>query len=97
MEKTTNLTKKFYLDVKSGKMHVPGIGVLIPFNLFQAMYVGNKGEKEYPTEDNNFWPKYKGMRYAPGIPMTPLKRFLGWVIYLVGKKLSKTMIITYKK
>lgn len=97
LEKTTNLTKKFYLDVKSGKMHVPGIGVLIPFNLFQAMYVGNKGEKEYPTEDNNFWPKYKGMRYAPGIPMTPLKRFLGWVIYLVGKKLSKTMIITYKK
>jgi len=61
------------------------------------MYVGNKGEKEYPTEDNNFWPKYKGMRYAPGIPMTHLKRFLGWVIYLVGKKLSKTMIITYKK
>ena len=37
------------------------------------------------------------MRYMPGIPMTPLKRFLGWVIYLVGKKLSKTMIITYKK
>ena len=46
-------------------MHVPGIGVLIPFNLFQAMCVGNKGEKEYPTEDNHFWPKYKGMRYAP--------------------------------
>lgn len=41
--------------------------MLIPFNLFQAMCVGNKGEKEYPTEDNNFWPKYKGMRYAPGI------------------------------
>lgn len=97
LKKTTNITKKFYLDVKSGKMHVPGIGVLIPFNLFQAMCVGNKGEKEYSTEDNNFWPKYKGMRYAPGIPMTPLKRFLGWVIYLVGKKLSKTMIITYKK
>ena len=63
--------------MKSGKMHVPGIGVLIPFNLFQAMCVGNKGEKEYPTEDNHFWPKYKGMRYASGIPMTPLKKFLG--------------------
>jgi len=40
---------------------------------------------------------YKGMRYAPGIPMTPLKRFLGWMIYLIGKKLSKTIVITYKK
>lgn len=56
-----------------------------------------KGEKEYPTEDNHFVLKYKGMRYAPGIPMTPLKKFLGWVIYLVGKKLSKTVVITYKK
>ena len=78
-------------------MHVPGIGVLIPFNLFQAMCVGNKVEAEYPTEDNNFWPNYKGMRYAPGIPLTLLKRFAGWVIYLVGKRLSKTMVITYKK
>lgn len=97
LKKTYDITKKFYFDVKSGKMHVPSIGVLIPFNLFQAICVGNKGEKEYPTEDNHFWPKYKGMRYAPGIPMTPLKRFFGWVIYLAGKKLSKTVVITYKK
>ncbi len=87
----------FYLDVKSGKMHTPGIGVLIPFNLFQAMCVGNKGEEEYPTEDNNFWPQYHGMRYAPGIPLTPAKRFAGRLIYLLGKKLSKSMVITYKK
>lgn len=68
MQRTYDITKRFYLDVKSGKAHVPGVGVLIPFNLFQAMCIDNKGEKEYPTEDNNFWPKYKGMRYAPGIP-----------------------------
>ncbi|WP_148099338.1 hypothetical protein [Schaedlerella arabinosiphila] len=24
-----------------------------------------KERKKYPTEDNHFWPKYKGMRYAP--------------------------------
>ena len=97
LRRTYEVTKRFYLDVKSGKAHIPGIGVLIPFNLFQAMCVGNKGEKDYPTEDNNFWPKYKGMRYAPGVPLTPLKRFLGWLIYLVGKKLSNTMVVTYKK
>lgn len=95
--RTYDITEKFYLDVKSGKMHVPGVGVLIPFNLFQAMCVGNSGEKDYPTEDNHFWPKYLGMRYAPGIPVTPVKKFIGWLIYLVGKKLSKSMVVTYKK
>ena len=54
MRRTYDITKRFYLDVKSGKAHVPGVGVLIPFNLFQAMCIDNKGEKEYPTEDNNF-------------------------------------------
>ena len=97
MRRTYDITKRFYLDVKSGKAHVPGVGVLIPFNLFQAMCIDNKGEKEYPTEDNNFWPKYKGMRYAPGIPMTPFKRVIGWLIYQIGKKLSQTMVITYRK
>ncbi|MCI9597587.1 MAG: NAD(P)H-dependent oxidoreductase [Firmicutes bacterium] len=95
LKKAHDMTKKFYLDVKSGKIHVPSIGVLIPFNLFQAMCVENKGETDYPTEDNYFWPKYSGMRYAPGIPMTPTKKLLGWFIYLIGKKLSKSMVITY--
>lgn len=97
LKKTKDITRKFYFDVKSGEMHVPGIGVLFPFNLFQAMCVGNKGEAEYPTEDNKFWPQYKGMRYAPGIPMTPAKRFIGWLIYLVGKRLASSMVITYRK
>ena len=97
LKKTYDITRQFYLDVKSGKMHIPRVGVLIPFNLFQAMCVENKGKEEYPTEDHNFWPQYRGMRYAPGIPLTPVKRFAGWLIYLVGKKLSKSMVITYKK
>ena len=61
------------------------------------MCVGNKDEKEYPTEDNNFWPKCNGMRYAPGIPMTHFKRVIGWLIYQIGKKLSQKMVITYRK
>lgn len=97
LKKTYDTTRRFYYDVKSRKMHVPNVGVLIPFNLFQAMCVGNKGEEDYPTADNNFWPKYMGMRYAPGIPMTPAKKFTGWLIYLAGKKLSKSMVITYEK
>lgn len=97
LKKASAISKRFYLDVKSGSMHAPSMGVLIPFNLFQAMCVGNKGEADYPTEDNRFWPQYTGMRYAPGIPVPAHKRFFGWLIYFIGKKLSKKMIITYKK
>lgn len=97
LKKTYKVTRKFYLDIKSGKMHVPVIGALIPFNLFQAMCVGNKGEAEFPTQDNKFWLQYKGMRYAPGIPLTPFKWLFGGMFYLIGKYLSKNMIITYKK
>lgn len=97
LRRTYRVTRKFYLDVKSGKLHPPGVGVLIPFNLFQAMCVGNRGEKDYPTEDNRFWPQYLGMRYAPGVPMTPGKKIVGKLIYLVGKGLSGSMVITYRK
>lgn len=97
LRKTRRVTKRFYLDLRSGKMHAPGIGALIPFNLFQALCVGNRGEGEYPTEDNRFWPKYRGMGYAPGIPLPPAKRAVGRLIYLVGKRLAKSMVVTYKK
>lgn len=97
LKRTYDAAKKFYLDAKSGKMHVPGMGVLIPFNLFQAMCAGDGGENDYPTEDHNFWPQYLGMRYAPGIPMTPGKKLFGRLIYLTGKKLSRSMVVTYQK
>ena len=97
LKKTFETAKRFYQDVKSGKAHVPGTGVLIPFNLFQAMCVGNKGAKDFPTADNKFWPQYKGMRYAPGIPLTPTQRFVGWSMYHVGKIVSGAVVITYKK
>jgi len=54
-------------------------------------------EINYPTEDNIFWPRYFGMGYAPGIPLPLHKRFIARLIYLVGKLLSKRIIITYKK
>ena len=97
LKRTERIVKRFYSDLRSGKMHVPGIGVLIPFNLFQALCVGNPGGKEYPTEDNRFWPRYLGMGYAPGIPLTPGKRLFGRLIYLAGKGLAGSKVITYKK
>lgn len=97
LRRAEKIAGRFYLDVKSGRMHPPSMGVLIPFNLFQALCVGNTGEKEYPTEDNHFWPRYLGMQYAPGIPVPLYKRLFGKLIYMVGKHLSKNIVITYKK
>ncbi len=94
--KTHAVTERFYRDLRSGKMHVPGFGVLIPFNLFQAMCAGNSGG-EYPTEDNRFWPQYLGMSYTPGIPLTPARKLFGRLIFLLGKKLAKSMVVTYRK
>lgn len=95
--KAEKAAKKFYQDIKSGKLHAPPVGVLIPFNLFQAMCVSAGDENEYPTEDHNFWPQYSGMQYAPGIPLPIHKRLLGKLIYFIGKRLANTMIITYRK
>ncbi len=75
-------------------MHVPKAGVLIPFNLFQAL---TSVKTDYPTEDDDFWPRYRGMRYAPGIPLTPGKRLLGWLMYHAGRGLSKSITVTYRK
>lgn len=97
LQKALKVTQRFYDDVKSGKMHAPSAGVLIPFNLFQALCVGNKGEKEYPTEDNRFWPQYFGRSYAPGIPMPIHKHVIGRFFYFLGKRLAKSIVITYKK
>ena len=94
LRKTYKIAGKFYRDVGSGKMHVPKAGVLIPFNLFQAL---TSVKTDYPTEDNDFWPRYRGMRYAPGIPLTPGKRLLGWLIYQMGRALSKSTTVTYRK
>ncbi len=42
-------------------------------------------------------PRYLGMQYAPGIPIPIYKRFFGILIYMIGKHLSKTTVITYRK
>ncbi len=92
--KTYKITERFYRDLSSGKLHVPGTGVLIPFNLFRAL---TSVETEYPTEDNNFWPRYQGQSYAPGVPLTPGKKLLGRLIYGAGRMAAKNISVTYRK
>lgn len=97
LRKAEKVASKFYQDVKSNRMHAPPVWVLIPFNLFQAMCRPTGDAYEFPTEDHNFWPRYAGMQYAPGVPLPHYKRLLGKFIYFIGKHIGKRMIITYKK
>ncbi len=97
LHKAEKVAGKFYQDLRSKKSHPPSIGVLIPFNLFQGMCAAHGKDYEFPTEDNNFWPKYHGLQYAPGIPIPVHKRLIGKLIYLIGKHMAKSMVITYKK
>lgn len=97
INKAHKLSKKFYYDVKSGKMHSSKIGLLIPFNLFEAMSDNYAPGKEYETRDGVFWQKYKGKRYADNVPLPLYKKIFGKFIYVIGKKLSSKIIVTYKK
>ncbi|GLC30163.1 flavodoxin family protein [Clostridium omnivorum] len=96
-KKAFKISKAFYMDLKSKKLHSPKIGVLIPFNLFQAMCKEYTPGSEYSTQDGVFWKKYVGMRYAPGIPLPIYKMAIGRIIFQIGKYLSPKMIVTYKK
>lgn len=93
----SKIAKEFYKDVKSNKMYAPHIGPLIPFNLYRAMCHDYTSDKEYPSRDGVFWMEYQGMTYAKGIPMPIHKRVFANLVYLIGKKLSPKMIVTYKK
>lgn len=97
LQKTQRISKAFYEDVKSEKLHPPKLGVLIPFNLFQAMHEDYAPGTEYATQDGIFWKQYYGMRYAPGVPMPIHKRLFGQFVFEVGKFISPRMMVTYKK
>lgn len=97
IQKAYKVSKAFYEDLKSNKLHAPSIGVLIPFNLFQAMCSDNMSGDEYVTEDKAFWKRYHGMPYADGIPMPLHKKIVAKLIYRIGKILSSHILVTYKK
>jgi len=97
IKKAYKISNVFYMDLKLKKLHSPKIGVLIPFNLFQAMCEEYAPGTKYETQDGVFWKQYVGMRYAPGVPLPIHKKMFGKLIFQIGKYLSPKMIVTYKK
>ncbi|MBE5962740.1 MAG: NADPH-dependent oxidoreductase [Lachnospiraceae bacterium] len=96
-DKAKRVTIAFYQDVKSKKLHAPSFGVLIPFNLFQAICKTYAPGMKYESQDGVFWKQYEGMRYAKDVPMPFYKRAFAWLICQVGKAAGKKITITYKK
>lgn len=97
LQRAEKVARRFYQDLKAQRLYAPSTGVLIPFNLFQALCITAGDDPMFPTEDHHFWPKYYGMQYAPGIPLPLHKRLLGMMIYSIGKRLAGKYIISYKK
>ncbi len=93
------LALKFDEDVSSGKMHAPGFGALIPYNLFRGMCRYYAEGTEYETHDGTFWtdPERAESTYGPSIPVPVYKKAFGSLFCLLGKTMGKRMIITYKK
>ena len=91
--------RKFYEDTASKKLHAPSYPILIPYNLFRGMSFGYVKGTEYETQDGVFWQEKNRINraYAADVPMPVFKRFFGNMFYLLGRIMSKHIIVTYKK
>ncbi|URZ15072.1 flavodoxin family protein [Clostridium felsineum] len=95
--RTKAVVEKFYKDVESKKLHTPDYSVLIPYNLFRGMSFDYVKGKEYETADGEFWQNRIAEPYDKSVPLPIIKRIFGNIFYMLGKKLSKRVIVTYKK
>jgi len=97
--KILSVTKRFYKDLESKKLHSPLYWVLIPYNLFRGMSFDYRKGKEFEMRDGSFWEEKDRISnpYASNVPMGIHKKLFGNMFYLLGKKISKYMIATYKK
>lgn len=93
--------KRFYEDVRSKKLHVPGTLLLIPYNLFRGMSLAYVKGTEYETEDGNYWTQEYRRKslYDPAVPLAFYQRPIGFLFYVIGKTASgmKSMTVTYRK
>ncbi|MDF2984658.1 MAG: NADPH-dependent reductase [Eubacterium sp.] len=98
-QKIKKVSLKFYKDVASGKLHEPGIGLMIPYNLFRGMGLNYVKGSEYETEDGVYWtdPKRVKATYDPSIKVSFYKKPFGMLFYLVGKWSARFITITYRK
>ncbi len=99
LKKLYKITEKFYKDVSSRKLHSPKSSVLIPFNLFRGMSKDYKTGTEFESQDGVYWEKtgFAKKVYAPNVPLPLHKKLFGYMFYLIAKKISSRMIVTYKK
>lgn len=93
------ISRSFYHDSASGKLHPPTIGIMIPYNLFRGMSLGYVKGTEYETEDGNYWtdPLREKSTYDPSIKVPFYKKIIGTIFYLIGKISSKFYTVSYKK
>lgn len=99
--KLAKLTKKFYRDVASGKLHYPATTLLMPYNLFRGMSLAYVPGTEYETQDGIHWtdPDRKGRVYDSAVPVRFTQKLVGHLFYLIGKMAGKikSMQVTYRK
>ncbi|SDN75214.1 flavodoxin family protein [Acetanaerobacterium elongatum] len=98
-KQTNKIAKQFYEALAGKKLRSPTLGTLIPFNLFRGMSYAYKPGTEYAYQDGVFWEETGLIHraYAPQIPLPIHKQLFGNLFFLLGKKMSKSMIVTYKK
>lgn len=94
-----SVSKKFYEDLASKKLHPPSYSVLIPYNLFRGMSFDYRAGKEYEIRDGSFWEEGDRISgaYDSNVPLPIHKKLFGNMFYILAKNISKYMIITYKK
>ena len=97
--KCEKVTKKFYQDISSRKLHSPSILVMIPYNLFRGMSPHYVKGSEYETEDGSHWtdPIRKDTVYDSVVRVPIYKRPIGHFFHFLGKRLGKKVTVTYKK
>lgn len=87
------------MDLANHKLHKPSFSSVFVFNLFRGMSTSYTKGTEYETYDGTFWEQqgYRKEIYAPQVPISFWQKFYGRLFYLLGKKMSKKTIVTYKK
>lgn len=93
------ITNRFYRTIVDKKLRSPTFGTLIPYNLLRGMSHAYRPGTEYAYQDGVYWEETGLIHraYAPQIPLPIHKLLFGNLFYLLGKTMSKSMIVTYKK
>lgn len=97
--KAAAIAKRFYKTIADRKLLPPSLATVFGFNLVRGISTNYGKGAEYETQDGIFWAQegYAKVCFAPSVPLSLFKKLIGTVSYLLGKKLSKILVVTYKK